>query len=654
VRARHAQLHALALVAEAVRQRDHARHDVFGELGHHAHLARARAQPHVRAVHHAQARGVVRVQHGRAAVAALHQALAVVQPAVVAAHVASADEHQAALVVAHAGAQALHVGQHGRGRQLHIGVLLGQALAQAGLERAEVLPVWVLAQLLQREPVLQQVGARAVGARAQAHVQHALGPCLLERAQPQHFLVHAPPAQRRQTARQPQVDLPVVQGAPLGREGRQAELGRVAHREDVQRQVVVWTLERRKRRQDQVRVARGLVDVRVHADEQVQLAERAVQLPAVGRGQHGVARHGEEPADLPGALGEDLFGQHRHRQLTAELGQPAHTAAPAAVAAAPHAEAAHGLERVERGLREHDAALAVHVARDGVERIDQPRAQAAEALGGSPHAPVHGCPPRREQARGDAAQHVWRDAGVVGCERGRKLLGHGAQLVEPARQPLEVAEPHGAPREHLVHQRQQEQRVAAWPDEVVLSRAAGALRAARVQQDHLPAAPPDGVEALADAGGAHQAAVAGQRVGAQHQQEVRAVHVGHGRQELVPEHVVRREHVRQLVHAGGREAVLAAQRPQDGGPEQHGPHVVHVGVAQVRRHRVVAVPPLQAVDALGRLVQRLVPRDGHEAAALAAHGLAHAVRVVVQVGERGGLRADVALAERVPLVTAGG
>ena len=67
---------------------------------------------------------------------------------------------------------------------------------------------------------------------------------------------------------------------PLGRRRHDGPrpLRDVAHREQVERHLVARLLGRRGRRQDQVRVARGLVDVEVDRDEEVEARERALEL----------------------------------------------------------------------------------------------------------------------------------------------------------------------------------------------------------------------------------------------------------------------------------------------------------------------------------------------------------------------------------------
>lgn len=57
--------------------------------------------------------------------------------------------------------------------------------------------------------------------------------------------------------------------------------------------------------------------------------------------------------------------------------------------------------------------------------------------------------------------------------------------------------------------------------------------------------------------------------------------------------------------------------------------------------------PLERVDPLRGLAQRFVPTDAPPATAGLAKGVAQPIRIVLQVGERGGLGADMPAAEWV-------
>ena len=109
---------------------------------------------------------------------------------------------------------------------------------------------------------------------------------------------------------------------------------RVLDGERVEREIVVRALEGRARRQDHVRVARRLVQVRVDRDHVLERAERAVDARPVRRGEHRVARARDERADLSGPRRLDLLGEHGDRQLASRLLELAHAAPELAVSAA--------------------------------------------------------------------------------------------------------------------------------------------------------------------------------------------------------------------------------------------------------------------------------------------------------------------------------
>ena len=125
-------------------------------------------------------------------------------------------------------------------------------------------------------------------------------------------------------------DLPLV-GLTIGqREDGRAVVHDVAHTEPVERDVEVLLLHRAGWGQDDVGVARRLVQVDVHADHELQLRQCLVQLLRVRRRQHGVAGETDETAHRVLARGRDLLGEDRHRVLTHCLGLVADTAVPAA------------------------------------------------------------------------------------------------------------------------------------------------------------------------------------------------------------------------------------------------------------------------------------------------------------------------------------
>ena len=155
-----------------------------------------------------------------------------------------------------------------------------------------------------------------------------------------------------------------------------------------------------------------LIDVGVQRDHQLERLEGRAQPTRVGRREERVPGDREQGADAALALGLDLVGEGRDRELAEGLREAADAGAPAAD---PDAAAAPGLAvgvRLARGgEREHDAAGAVEVAGDRVEDVDEPARERAELL------------------RGGADPRV--DCGALG---GGQLARHAADLtrLDPA------------------------------------------------------------------------------------------------------------------------------------------------------------------------------------------------------------------------------
>ena len=84
---------------------------------------------------------------------------------------------------------------------------------------------------------------------------------------------------------------------------------------------------------------------------------------------------------------------------------------------------------------------------------------------------------------------------------------------------------------------------------------------------------------------------------------------GIGQQQLVPEHQVGDELVRQLVDRGGGVAVAGAERLDIAVPWVIEPEAVHVGVAEVDADRVAAVRVDLRGEPVGDVVEGLVPAD---------------------------------------------
>ena len=210
--------------------------------------------------------------------------------------------------------------------------------------------------------------------------------------------------------------------------------------------------------------------------------------------------------------------------------------------------------------------------------------------------------------------------------------------------------------QHLGHGHQ-EVGVGAGADRHPLVGVVGGLGATRVDDDDLPAAGLDGLEAPGEVGRGAEAAVRRVGVGAEDQQVVGAIEVGHRDEQRVAVEVAARHVLGHLVDGGGREHVGGAERLDEGAVEERGAEGVHARVAQVDRHGVAAValddPPEPGLDRGEGLVPGdLLPGGGVRVVAPAHEGPAEAVGVGVEVVQRRALGADEAAGEGVVAVAA--
>jgi hypothetical protein len=203
-----------------------------------------------------------------------------------------------------------------------------------------------------------------------------------------------------------------------------------------------------------------------------------------------------------------------------------------------------------------------------------------------------------------------------------------------------------------VRQAEQQQRVGAGTDEVVLVGVLRGAAAARVDHDDLAAALADPPEPAAHVWRGHQAAVRRERVGPQHQQVVGAVHVRHRHREPGAEHQPRRDLLGHLVDGARGVDVLRAERLHQHAPVEHVAEAVRARVADVGGDRVAAVLLEQRHQAAVDLLERLVPGRLHELAVAADERRGQAVGVLVERPQARALGADEALREDVGVVAA--
>ena len=422
---------------------------------------------------------------------------------------------------------------------------------------------------------------------------------------------------------------------------------------DVEDEVVVVPLERRDRRQHEVRVPGGLVEVGIDGDHEIQSGQRALESRPVRRREDGIAGQAHEGADLARPRRLHFLRQHRRRPLPTELGKTAHAAVALGEVAALSDPVAQG-DEVDRGTREHGPARPVEVAGDGVEHVDEPVAHAAELLRRHADAAISDGGRRlRERAR-KGADLRGRDSRRLGHALRWELAHCRLNLLEPGEHRGQAAGIRAALAQHDLQQREEQEGIRPGADGQVRVGDGGRLRAAGIHHDQPAPTRAQRAQAPLDAGRGHEAPVGHEGIRSQHEQERRAVDIRHGEQELMPEHQERCQHVGELVDRGRGEAAARPQRAQQHLPVKDGAVVVDGRVALIDGDGVAAVGALHLDEPLRRQVEGGVPADLLPGRSAAAQGVPQPIGVLVQILQSDGLRTDVPVAEDVLLVAPDG
>ena len=400
-------------------------------------------------------------------------------------------------------------------------------------------------------------------------------------------------------------------------------------------------------------MARRLVHVDVERDHELERGQRAVEPGRVGSRDDGVSRHRQHCPDLPLAGRLDLLREGGDRKLPKRLRQTAHAAGPAArqvAAALPRLTAGAGL--AGGGAGEHRSALAVEVAGQRVEDVDEPACEGAELLRAGADPAVDGRAVGGGQLARHAADLLGGDAGRSGGRLGREGLGQLLDSFDPVEELFEVPRLDESLVEQHVDHREKQQRVGAGADEVVLVGLHRGAAASRVDHDDLAAALADPPQPPPHVGRGHQAAIRVQRVGTEDQQVLGPVDVGNGDTERGPEHVPAGDLLGHLVDGAGGEDVARPERLQQHASVEDAGEVVGGRVADVDAGGVSSVLVEQRRQPAVDLRECLVPARRLEAAVALDQRRPYAVVVTVEVGEAGALRADEAVAEDIGLVAA--
>ena len=330
-----------------MRQRHHAGPDPIGDL--HWNFQFAARSGDDRGVGDTQPGRVLGVDLQSAAVAATVQRRQVMHPAVVGPQVPSTDQQEPAVVGSQRGVQPGQVGQDRFGSQFDCARGGSEHLRNARGERTQVDTVRVVFESLQVQAA--GIGAERITERSQS--QHHVQPALVAGSGREHrgeltdgasghrrvrvghllaqhgaddLLVDEPGigigAQAHQPQRQPAQDLHLARPAVRQVEHRRRIAGGTAHRHARQCDVEVRCVRRRGRRQDDIGVPGGLVEVGIDRDHELQLIHRPGQPPAIGCRQHRVAGDRHQRPDLPRSRGLDLLGQQGGRQFGGDLRAP--------------------------------------------------------------------------------------------------------------------------------------------------------------------------------------------------------------------------------------------------------------------------------------------------------------------------------------------
>jgi hypothetical protein len=268
-------------------------------------------------------------------------------------------------------------------------------------------------------------------------------------------------------------------------------------------------------------------------------------------------------------------------------------------------------------------------------------------------AAVHGGGGGGGQFAGEGTDHGGVHVAGPGDGFGGEVPYGFAEFVEPLEVLGQLAGLDEVFLEQHVCRRREQQGIRARPDRDVPVCELGGAGAARVDDGEGAAAGLERLELAGEVGGGAQTPVGLQGVGADEEQVVGAVEVGHGDRVGVAVEQPAGDVLGHLVDRGrGEEAAGAEAREQHRRVEGAG-HGVHVGVAEDDADGVRAVPLHDGAQACRDRVERLLPGGLAQFAVLADEGGAQPVGVAVDGAEGGTLRADEPAAEHVLAVTAG-
>ncbi|OIQ65403.1 hypothetical protein GALL_530380 [mine drainage metagenome] len=337
-------------------------------------------------------------------------------------------------------------------------------------------------------------------------------------------------------------------------------------------------------------MARGFVQVNVDADHEVQRGQGPGQARPVGGGQHRVGSDGDQGAYLVGAGGFNLFGQTGDGQFTHHLRRTTDTCMVAAGGnATPAAALALGVAGKRGSLGKHQPAGDIQMTGEHIKHIHQPAGQGAKALGTGANAGIQRGTLGMRQLAGEAHNGACRHAAArrhgLGREGGHGLL-HFSHTLHPIGHHTQA---HPALGKQGVDHGGQQEHVGTRAYRVVSIGHGSSLGAPRVNHHQAATARLQGAGFALEVRHRPHTAIAGQRVGTKHNQQLAAGDVGQRHRHPVAKHQPARELFGHLVQAGGGKHVACTQSAHQLGEIAHQTVFVGDGVAHGHRHGMAAM-----------------------------------------------------------------
>ena len=310
------------------------------------------------------------------------------------------------------------------------------------------------------------------------------------------------------------------------------------------------------RRQDQVGVAGGFVDVNVMGHKKVELLQCLLKLNTIRRGQNGIAGAGDERPDLAFTGRQDFFGQNRNRQVAFEFRQTADSRFPACK----FVFGSRFPDQFDRRVGKHLSARSIEVSRNQIDGVNDPMTKPAMWLRGDAHSPIDngsfGC----RKFSGKICNRRRVDACDFRNVVGSKFRDGVFQLFNTFCKAVQSVRNYRTLLKQRVQNRGQQKHVSSGANEMVFGCQLGRLRATGVDQDDFAASTSDRFQSVLYIGSRHQAAVGGRGIGAQNQHVFGVVDVRDWNQQSVSEHLAGRKMMWKLVYRRRGESVSSIER----------------------------------------------------------------------------------------------